>query len=70
MEAILASINWEAIGVVLMSILSAYGVTRAWLQSMCAKIESTNLRVEEHKDEIRAIVEEMKKVIAEQRGEA
>lgn len=70
MWQIIQAINWEAIGVVLMSILSAYGVTRAWLHSMCSKIESTNLRVEEHRDEIRAIVEEMKKIIAEQRGQA
>lgn len=65
MEAILAAINWEAVVMVLMSILSAYGVTRAWLLRMCSKIESTNLRVEEHRDEIRDIMGEMRGIIAE-----
>ena len=65
MEAILAAINWEAVVMVLMSILSAYGVTRAWLLKMCSKIESTNLRVEEHRDEIREIMAEMRHIIAE-----
>lgn len=65
MEAILAAINWEAVVMVLMSILSAYGVTRAWLLKMCSKIESTNLRVEEHRDEIREIMGEMRGIIAE-----
>lgn len=70
MWQIVQAINWEQVGVVLVSVLSAYGVTRAWLLKMCSKIESTNLNVEAHRDEIRAIVEEMKKIIAEQRGEA
>jgi len=65
MEAILAAINWEAVVMVLMSILSAYGVTRAWLLKMCSKIESTSLRVEEHRDEIREIMGEMRSIIAE-----
>ena len=62
---LLQLVNWEAVGVVLISMLSAYGVTRAWLLKMCSKIESTNLRVEAHKDEIREIMDEMRSIIAE-----
>lgn len=61
----LNNINWETFGYALITLLTASGVTMSWLRKMCQKIESTNLRVEEHKDEIREIVAEMRKLIDE-----
>lgn len=57
------NVNWETLAYALITLLTASGVTMGWLKKMCSKIESTNLRVEEHKDEIREIVAEMRKLI-------
>jgi tellurite resistance protein len=57
------NINWENILYAIFTIMAASGITWSWLQKMCQRIESTNLRVEEHKDEIREIVDEMRKLI-------
>jgi CHASE3 domain sensor protein len=66
------TINWETFGYAIITLLTASGVTMSWLKKMCQKIESTNLRVEEHRDEIREIlarmntgITEMEKLIAE-----
>ncbi len=56
------SINWEMLGYAIITLLTASGVTMSWLKKMCQRIESTNLRVEEHRDEIREIVAEMNEV--------
>jgi hypothetical protein len=62
------NINWETFGYALITLLTASGVTMSWLRKMCQRIESTNLRVEEHKDEIREIVAEMRKLIEDNKG--
>ena len=68
----ISTINWEMFGYAIITLLTASGVTFSWLKKMCQKIESTNLRVEEHRDEIREIlarmntgITEMEKLIAE-----
>ena len=68
----LQTVNWENVLYAIFTLLAASGVTFSWLKKMCQRIESTNLRVEEHRDEIREIVarmtvgiEEMEKLIAE-----
>jgi len=62
------TINWEMFGYAIITLLTASGVTFSWLKKMCQKIESTNLRVEEHRDEIREIVDEMRKLIENNKG--
>jgi hypothetical protein len=62
------TINWENVLYAIFTLLAASGVTFSWLKKMCQKIESTNLRVEEHRDEIREIVAEMRKVIENNKG--
>jgi ferritin-like metal-binding protein YciE len=57
------NINWENVLYAIFTFFAASGVTWSWLQKMCQRIESTNLRVEAHRDEIREIVAEMRKVI-------
>ena len=57
-----SNINWEMFGYALITLLTASGVTMSWLKKMCQRIESTNLRVEEHRDEIREIVKEMREL--------
>jgi hypothetical protein len=59
------SINWENVLYAVFTLLAASGVTFTWLKKMCQTIQSTNLRVEEHRDEIREIVAEMRKLIEE-----
>ena len=44
------TINWENVLYAIFTLLAASGVTFSWLKKMCQKIESTNLRVEEHRD--------------------
>jgi hypothetical protein len=58
-------VNWENVLYAVFTLLAASGVTFSWLKKMCSKIESTNLRVEEHRDEIREIMSEMRGIIAE-----
>lgn len=58
MHDMINAINWEHVGMVVVSILSAFGVTFGWLKRMCSRIESTNLDVEAHKEEIKRLVEQ------------
>lgn len=58
-------INWEMLGYAIVTLLTASGVTLGWLKKMCSKIESTNLAVQEHKDEIKEVLAGMQSVISE-----
>lgn len=65
MHNLLNTINWEHVLYAIFTILTACGVSFGWLKTLCKKIESTSLRVEEHRDEIREIMGEMRSIIDE-----
>lgn len=63
MWQILQAINWEHVLYAIFTVLTACGVSLSWLKKMCSKIEATNTDVEAHKEEIRAIVAEMRELV-------
>lgn len=53
MHDIINAINWEHILMVLVSILGAFGASRAWLKKLCASLD-------DNKGEVEVLRQEMK----------
>ena len=52
MHNLINSINWEHVMVVIVSILGAFGASRAWLQKLCSKLDDRKTEVDEMRQEL------------------
>jgi hypothetical protein len=53
MHNIINAINWEHVMLVLVSILGAFGASRAWLKKLCAKLDDSKSEVDILRQEIK-----------------